>query len=50
MSDPAPEAEDIFKIPKMSDTELLDWVISELQAEKKRSGRNQQCPATAVRH
>lgn len=24
----------MLKIPKMSDTELLDWVISELQAEK----------------
>ena len=34
MSDPAPEAEDVFKTPKMSDAELLDWVISELQAEK----------------
>ena len=32
--EPAPEAEDMLKIPKMSDTELLDWVIGELQAEK----------------
>ena len=25
---------DMLKIPKMGDAELLDWVISELQAEK----------------